>query len=955
MQSLGSSTEGDDSSTFSSSFTFTCSFPRTTASNTLSRSTSRPTSSQISADIALPSIDLPPTISASSVPRTSLPDVTDVTDNLNLRGLGFHSEPPGVGSSSRHSLSPSQPDGTPRGHRHRRSASRDIKSVHEVADEQSPDDPFHNPAFQKALSDARTLISRVSGALGTRWINPEEAPTLYRLHQRAQDLANFRCAVTQTVAFVGDSGVGKSSVLNSLLDVKGLAPASSGGSACTCVATEYRFHDSQTFTIQVTPFTEDELRTQLSGLVQSYQYWEAYQHSPELGGADRKLAEEQYKLASDTFQAMFRGRVRMANPKAFITSHSENIVLETMMLWTRQLGPRAVRDEEHIFDNAEACSSMLSSLNSEDRSIEEPSSWPYIKKISLYLNAHVLRKGLVLVDLPGLRDLNSARQQITERYLIESCDEILVVCQRSRATTDAGVAAIFKLAKSARLSNIGIICTKSDEEKPDEARREWTGSKKLGIERRIDDIDAAEEDLEVIKGDLADLEALEDDFDGLTQEERDEYSRLGRKCRDKEKSLKLLNFELSRYLITIRNEWVISELKTLYQPPATPDSELQVFCVSNSYYWDNRHEPKDKALPYLQLSGIIALRRHCVSLVSQAQLRLGNRYIHDEIPGFLGEMEMWIQAGSASAGSEQKKLIRDVVDGIQDRLFRGLNVDIGWVYELRCSLVDLFQVHVLDAKNTPRWASKAREASSEWNEWHGSQYSAWCRNYGKYWTKRKGSHNWNKKAIKAMSEDLDEPWNQLQPALDVAMKEREIMVGEVIKSALQHLSDNLAQYPATAGPINRTLQARGRVLHSTLQDLWEDFTSSLLTLRTDALSGISTSIFVQIMTNAYRTCNADGGSGSDRRRKNVIKSTLGDQSTFQSHMREVKKRFQALANELEGKVHSAVDDQYAEIKGALDIVRDENVVEESEVDLEFRDRVKSVVEDVVLEMERISC
>lgn len=62
---------------------------------------------------------------------------------------------------------------------------------------------------------------------------------------------------------------------------------------------------------------------------------------------------------------------------------------------------------------------------------------------------------------PGLHDLNSARRNITERYLLH-CDEIFAVCNIGRAVTDAGVASVFELAKKAKLSNVGIICTKSD-------------------------------------------------------------------------------------------------------------------------------------------------------------------------------------------------------------------------------------------------------------------------------------------------------------------------------------------------------------------------------------------------------------------------------------------------------------------------------------------------------------
>lgn len=61
----------------------------------------------------------------------------------------------------------------------------------------------------------------------------------------------------------------------------------------------------------------------------------------------------------------------------------------------------------------------------------------------------------------GLHDANAARRNITERYLI-NCDEIFAICTEGRAITDAGVVSVLELAKKARLSNVGIICTKSD-------------------------------------------------------------------------------------------------------------------------------------------------------------------------------------------------------------------------------------------------------------------------------------------------------------------------------------------------------------------------------------------------------------------------------------------------------------------------------------------------------------
>ena len=61
----------------------------------------------------------------------------------------------------------------------------------------------------------------------------------------------------------------------------------------------------------------------------------------------------------------------------------------------------------------------------------------------------------------GLGDLNAGRLRITENYLLR-CHEIFAVCAIGRATTDDGVANVLELAKRASLSNVGIICTKSD-------------------------------------------------------------------------------------------------------------------------------------------------------------------------------------------------------------------------------------------------------------------------------------------------------------------------------------------------------------------------------------------------------------------------------------------------------------------------------------------------------------
>ncbi|KAK3994289.1 hypothetical protein QBC44DRAFT_322976 [Cladorrhinum sp. PSN332] len=887
------------------------------------------------------------TFRLTSTPRRSIsPSHTSsrVSTPLQASRAGTETLAAQIQSLSLHQPDTPSPARARRTPESRRSSSQVPQQIHDVADEESPDNPFHQPEFQTALRDAKALMSNVADVIGSGSLHHDAALAIHRLYGRAQRLARFESAASRTVAFVGDSGVGKSSVLNSLLDVKGLAPASSGGSACTSVATEYLFRDNEAFAVEVTPFSESELRTQLSGLIESYRLYKLHKNDIQ-DREERKLAEEQFRLATDTFQAMFRGRMQDGR---FILDNTEEGVLEIMMGWARECGWQD-GSQDHTFTDAEECSSLLAKLNSAGRQSREPASWPYTKKISVFLKAHVLRSGLILVDLPGLRDLNSARQRVTERYLIE-CDEIFVVCQRSRATSDAGVQAVFELAKQARLSNVGIICTNSDDVKLDEAVREWEGATAREIKRQSDEIASAEEDLANLK---ERREELEDELMDLCDEEKDELLELGPKVRGKKSYINMLKFRLHHYLVTIRNGWVISKLKRKYQIATAPEFELQVHCVSNSHYWDHRHEAKSKSLPYLELSGIISLRRHCASLVSQAQHRLAKRYIQDEIPGFLGELELWIQAGSTSAEGEGKKLIREVVDKVASTLWENLDGDDPCYEELTSALMRKFRAHILNARNVPRWTSKAKEASDGWSaDFSPQSYIAFCRQQGDHSTKLVGYRNWNQEAIEAMSDDLDQPWNELQAAADKAMGKTEKTVQVVFKAAISCL-DNIAQYPAVANTLRKTLNPRSRLLLSALEDLRDGFVASLARLRTDALSGIQTSIFRQSMNDTYRKANLEHGTGSVQRRKRIIESTLGSQEIFHTQVRELRQRFRVLVDGLEEKVNSAVCDHLGDIDKVLDIVRNENEVAECEVDLEFRSRVKGVVEGVVLEMRRI--
>jgi hypothetical protein len=92
--------------------------------------------------------------------------------------------------------------------RRRRSSSRANITPHDVRDEESPQDRFHEPGFQQAFRDAKGLMSELADVLGSSPLHIDPDSAMQRLHREAGDLAHFQCPSSRTVGFVGDSGVG---------------------------------------------------------------------------------------------------------------------------------------------------------------------------------------------------------------------------------------------------------------------------------------------------------------------------------------------------------------------------------------------------------------------------------------------------------------------------------------------------------------------------------------------------------------------------------------------------------------------------------------------------------------------------------------------------------------------------------------------------------------------------
>jgi hypothetical protein len=119
----------------------------------------------------------------------------------------------------------------------------------------------------------------------------------------------------------------------------------------------------------------DEIMGQLTELLQSYRCY--YLNSMDMDQDDKKSLEERAKIARDTFQAMFRGRLES---EQFLIDGQENSVLETLRSWVQEMRPSTMHGREVTF-TPEDCSTILAQLTSEQCSDQQPAAWPYLRKI----------------------------------------------------------------------------------------------------------------------------------------------------------------------------------------------------------------------------------------------------------------------------------------------------------------------------------------------------------------------------------------------------------------------------------------------------------------------------------------------------------------------------------------------------------------------------------------------
>lgn len=275
-----------------------------------------------------------------------------------------------------------------------------------------------------------------------------------------RDLKNMLSRPTSArckLAVFGASGAGKSTLLNALLEEYGVLPSGSMGEACTPVPIEILWNndDKATYKAEFEYITEADWRHDI----------ETARSAAEVGGRPAgdasnpidKIMAAYPQLTEDKLIDMTANDILASNNVRDLLGRRDMINHTDRKAFEKQLRSRLV-----------ARASNTASKQ------QQPVSWPLISVVRLYVASEVLRGGLVLVDVPGILDSNTARATRAKQY-IQECSAICIVAPAIRAGSDStfhGLVedALRQVQYSNRLDRVVLICTKADDFDADEVR-----------------------------------------------------------------------------------------------------------------------------------------------------------------------------------------------------------------------------------------------------------------------------------------------------------------------------------------------------------------------------------------------------------------------------------------------------------------------------------------------------
>lgn len=312
---------------------------------------------------------------------------------------------------------------------------------------------------RKILEDLRRSFSRYAAS------SPDASAWM-----EAIDKLSTQAERTRTVVgVVGNTGAGKSSVINAMLDEERLVPTNCMR-ACTAVVTEISWNastnQSSKYRAEIEFISRADWEKELGILLKEF--------LTDHGTVSREISDPNSDagIAWAKFHAVYpkihKDMLGDCTVQKLIDVTSVVSVLGTTKRINQAYPDRFYTELQKYVDSKEK---VTGKKDKEDKKKKGPSQmeyWPLIKVVKIYTKSVALSTGAVIVDLPGVHDSNAARAAVADRYM-KQCTGLWIVAPINRAVDDKAAKTLLgdsfkrQLKYDGNYSSVTFICSKTDD------------------------------------------------------------------------------------------------------------------------------------------------------------------------------------------------------------------------------------------------------------------------------------------------------------------------------------------------------------------------------------------------------------------------------------------------------------------------------------------------------------
>jgi GTPase SAR1 family protein len=369
--------------------------------------------------------------------------------------------------------------------------------------------------LEAAVVKGVALLSEIEEPLRVVGRDPDALKWLQQI-ERVRDLDKSSRAV---IGVVGNTGAGKSSVINALLDEERLVPTNCMR-ACTAVVTEISYNninnESARYRAEIEFVQPEDWRRELKVLFE--EVFDAKGISKDAHNPD-SIAGVAYAKIRAIYPKHTKDMLRNSTIDQLMSVPSVSGILGTIKCIQSRDCASFYQRLQHYVD-----SQQKSNVSKGAKPVREVQLWPLIQVVRIYTKANALSTGAVIVDLPGVHDSNAARAAVAESY-IKECTGLWIVAPITRAVDDKAAKTLLGTTFKCQLKYDGsygavtFICSKTD----DISTTEATDALQLGDIMATQDAerDSIDRENNTVRHEKRELQADRDTQDDL-REQHDE-------------------------------------------------------------------------------------------------------------------------------------------------------------------------------------------------------------------------------------------------------------------------------------------------------------------------------------------------------------------------------------------------------------------------------------------------